>query len=528
MSTSPENLPTGVDFATEVKTDRLTLLWKVTLAFCLSVILLAFSVMSLIDFSLLIWFATPGAMAVFCLLTQRMLETQRFEVAALTYTAGAVAAIGIALLDPGPLVAQTMPYFYVVVVFMVGLLLRPQITFIVAVAAALLTVFIPVVALGSWDFLGWHQVFAILLMFIGALLAAQVTGELYAVTEWSLENYQRERRTNLDLFENRLELQRTLQRTEALSERLKETNIELAEAHQTAEAAKNFRGQFLANMSHELRTPLNAIIGFSETMLQFPVMYDNVTLGEKYRADLDQIYTSGQQLLHVINDILDLARVDAGRLEINMQAVELPPIVDAVISTSAGLIGSKPITLESDLRDALPVVYADPTRVRQVLLNLYSNAAKFTDEGSITLRIRQLDQDTIQCSVIDTGVGIHESQMDVIFEEFRQSDNRGRDPRAGAGLGLAISRQLLTLMGGRIWVESEPGKGSAFHFTLRLYRGEQPSEAGAEAGAEAAEIEEEEDATEPMRPTRQEIDAVSSAAKTSSEQRPETNKETAK
>jgi signal transduction histidine kinase len=528
MSTSSENIPTGVDFATEVKTDRLTLLWKVTLAFCLAVMLMSISIRSLVDVSLLIWFAAPGVMIAACLLTQRMLETQRFQVAALTYTAGALAAIGVALLDPGPLVAQTMPYLYVVVVFMVGLLLRPQITFIVAFVAALLTVFLPLLALGDWDFLGWHQVFAILLMFVGALLAAQVTGELYAVTEWSLENYQRERRTNLDLFESRLELQRTLQRTEALGERLKEANMELAEAHQMAEAAKNFRGQFLANMSHELRTPLNAIIGFSETMLQFPMMYDNVTLGDKYRADLNQIYTSGQQLLHVINDILDLARVDAGKLEINMQAVELAPIVDAVISTSAGLIGGKPITLESDLREPLPVVYADPTRVRQVLLNLYSNAAKFTDEGSITLRIRQFDQDTVQFSVIDTGIGIHESQKDVIFEEFRQSDNRGRDPRAGAGLGLAISRQLLTLMGGRIWVESEPGKGSAFHFTLQLHRGEQSPQLDAEAEAEVTQADMDDEPTEPMRPTRQEAEAASTGAKASSEQRSETNKETAK
>src|SRR5690606_33079846 len=152
-----------------------------------------------------------------------------------------------------------------------------------------------------------------------------VTGELYQITEWALSNYQRERRTNDELFEKRQALQKSLKRSEALADRLGEINQALEYASAAAEEAKNFRGQFLANMSHELRTPLNAIIGFSETMLQFPIMYDNESLPSPYERDLGQIYNSGRQLLHVINDILDLARVDAGKLEIHLSPVDVRP-----------------------------------------------------------------------------------------------------------------------------------------------------------------------------------------------------------
>jgi signal transduction histidine kinase len=172
-------------------------------------------------------------------------------------------------------------------------------------------------------------------------LAAQATGELYQISEWALQNYQKERRTNDELFEKRQELQRSLRRSEALGDKLQDTLGELQLAHQQAEEAKNFRGQFLANMSHELRTPLNAIIGFSETMLHFPMMYNDEKLPDTYERDLSQIFASGQQLLYVINDILDLAKVDAGKLEIHMEETSVDAILQAVQSTARGLVKDK-------------------------------------------------------------------------------------------------------------------------------------------------------------------------------------------
>ncbi|RMG77431.1 MAG: sensor histidine kinase [Chloroflexi bacterium] len=470
MASPPDNsLPTNIDFATDVKSDRLNILWRVTVGICVFLLIVTFTFAPTTDLSPTIWAFPPIILMGFCFATNLVLKRQHFDTAAIVYTVGWIAAITIALTETDDQIAEIVPFFFVPVVFMAGLLLRPVLTFLVAIVSAVLTVLVPFLAVGGWDLFGAHPMIAIILMFLSASLAAQVTGELYAVTEWALLNYQRERNSNFELFESRNELRRSLKRSQVLGERLQEANRELEAAKEAAEAAKNFRGQFLANMSHELRTPLNAIIGFSETMLKFPMMYDDEPLPQAYHADLNQIYTSGQQLLHLINDILDLARVDAGKLEIYMQRVELNDVIQMVLATANGLIGSKPIELKTDLPSPLPDVWADEARVRQVLLNLYSNAVKFTEQGSITLKIQTTDEG-VQFSVTDTGSGIPENQLEAIFEEFKQAEGSGgRDPRAGSGLGLAISRQLLGLMNGRIWAESKVGEGSTFHFVLQPY-----------------------------------------------------------
>jgi signal transduction histidine kinase len=463
------SVPQGIDFATEVKIDRLAMLWKATLVICGIVAVFALTIGHYMDAPFLIWVGAPLIFAGACLLTDRILKNGLFDRAALVYAAGGFLAIGVVLASGGPLAIQVMPFFYVLLIFIVGLLLRPQVTLLFAFASMVATVVIPTLSTGGGAFFGTHQFFAMVLMLAGAILAAQVTGELYAITEWALLNYQRERRTNVDLFESRLQLQKSLQRSEALSEQLRQINQELESAREAAEAAKTFRGKFLANMSHELRTPLNAIIGFSETMLQFPMMYDDEPLPESYKSDLSQIYTSGRQLLHLINDILDLAKVDAGKLEVHMQEVELESIINAVLATANGLTAGKSIDLMSDLPSPIPHVWADETRVRQVLLNLYSNASKFTDTGHIKLVVKET-KEGVQFSVSDTGCGIAPAELAKIFEEFEQAgDKDGRDPRAGSGLGLAIARQLVALMDGRIWAESQPGVGSTFHFVLQSY-----------------------------------------------------------
>lgn len=468
-----EILPTNIDFATDVKTDRLDILWQVTLGISLAVMLLMFTFVTTEALSPNIWIYMPLTLVLFCLLTRFLLARGHYEKAAFAYTFGGIVAVTAALTDTSHAVSmQIIPFMYIVVIFMGGLLLRPSVSAGLAILAGILTIAVPALMHGGIvGVIGTHQIVAITLIFVGALMAAQVTGEMYQVTEWALSNYERERSSNKELFDNRNELRKSLLRSEVLGEQLRDSNQKLEEAKTAAEAAKNFRGQFLANMSHELRTPLNAIIGFSETMLKFPMMYDDAELPEAYRADLSQIHTSGQQLLSLINDILDLARVDAGKLEIHMEAVTLRPVIENVVATANGLISGKPIKLTFDMPDPLPDVWADQNRVRQVLLNLYSNAAKFTDAGTIELAIRSVPEG-VQFSVKDTGIGIAPEQLDTIFEEFRQASNTGgRDPRAGSGLGLAISRQLLDLMKGQIWAESTVGEGSAFHFLLRAYSG---------------------------------------------------------
>jgi signal transduction histidine kinase len=466
------SIPTNEDFALEVRTDRLVMLWKVTLSGAVVLGWILFTITMLQRENQLLGLLPPLIVVAGCLLTREFLRRNHYIAAVWMYALGGVAAVAMLLYVGSEDLRQIVPFAFPIIVFVVGLLLPPSNTFLLAGFSTFITVFVPLLIPDGRMFLqesSTYIVVAIGFTFASALLAGQVTGELYKVTEWALLNYQRERKTTQALYESREALERSLRRSEALSDKLKETNTELEQARATAEAAKHYRGQFLANMSHELRTPLNAIIGFSETMLKFPAMYDNASLPKAYESDMNQIYTSGRQLLTLINDILDLSKVDAGKLEIHLGRVEITTIVDGVLGQAQGLIGEKPIKLEQDLPDHLPLIWADELRVRQVLLNLYSNAAKFTNSGSITLSVREMNEG-VQFSVKDTGSGIDPKNYEVIFEEFKQAESAGRDPRSGAGLGLAITRQLLKLMGGRIWVESEMGRGSTFHFVVQAYR----------------------------------------------------------
>ncbi|NDJ62515.1 MAG: hypothetical protein GYB67_15410 [Chloroflexi bacterium] len=463
-------VPNQRDFATEVRSDRLDTLWRLTL---ISVLLVGAVV--LFD----AWFDSrspvvpliPFAIVIAgCLATRWLLrDPERYLGAAHVYAWSCILALGTGLFFSDPQFADILPFGFLPIIFLIGLLLPPRYIWAATLLSAGLSIGVPYAALGNWAFAGPHQIAALLLMAITAFLSSQITGELYQIAEWALNNYRRERRITDELVENRQLLERSLARSEALSERLQETNEALTVAKAAADTANRQRGQFLANMSHELRTPLNAIIGFSETMLKFPQMYDDVKLPETYRSDLQQIYDSGRQLLTVINDILDLSKIDVGKLEVRMTGIDLKPIADSVRATANGLIGEKPLHLASQIDDDLPLVWADEHRIRQVLLNLYSNAAKFTDAGVITLTIRAR-ADHVHISLRDTGVGITPEKLDTIFEEFAQVENEGRDPRAGAGLGLTISRQLIQLMGGRIWAESIVGVGSTFHITLSTYQ----------------------------------------------------------
>ncbi|MBL6965230.1 MAG: GAF domain-containing protein [Anaerolineales bacterium] len=243
------------------------------------------------------------------------------------------------------------------------------------------------------------------------------------------------------------------------------------EQRETAEQLRELdklKSQFLANMSHELRTPLNSIIGFSRVIMKG--IDGPVT--DQQQQDLSAIYSAGQHLLNMINDILDISKIEAGKMELAFEEIDLTEIFESVLSTARGLVKDKPVKLISSTIETLPRVHADPTRIRQILLNLLSNAAKFTDEGSITLSAKQqldsYDQPEIFISVTDTGVGIPlESQAD-LFEPFTQVDGSATRKTGGTGLGLSITRLLVDLHGGAINVESAPGMGSTFSFSLPL------------------------------------------------------------
>lgn len=228
------------------------------------------------------------------------------------------------------------------------------------------------------------------------------------------------------------------------------------------------KSQFLANMSHELRTPLNSIIGFSRVILKGI----DGPINDMQKQDLDAIYSSGQHLLEMINSILDLSKIEAGKMELSIEEIQLNELIASVISTAMGLVKEKPITIINKVPENTPTVHADRTRVRQILLNLLQNAAKFTDEGSITVNLVEeisgLGAPIVVISVTDTGMGISAEDQQKLFEPFSQVDDSPTRKTGGSGLGLSISRRLVEMQGGDIWLESAEGAGSTFFFSLPI------------------------------------------------------------
>jgi len=247
----------------------------------------------------------------------------------------------------------------------------------------------------------------------------------------------------------------------ALAINLNRMNDELGRLYRELEAASRHKSEFLANMSHELRTPLNAIIGFSE------VLDDRMfgELGEKQAEYIRVILASGRHLLSLINDILDLSKVEAGRMELELGTFNLRMALENALTLIRERATRHGLALGLTVDETLEDIVADERKLKQVLLNLLSNAVKFTPEGG-RIDVRALPANgTVEVSVTDTGFGIAAEDQEAIFEEFRQVGNAARK-REGTGLGLALARKFVELHGGRLWVKSEVGRGSTFTFTI--------------------------------------------------------------
>jgi signal transduction histidine kinase len=238
---------------------------------------------------------------------------------------------------------------------------------------------------------------------------------------------------------------------------------EIQEKSRQLEVASQHKSQFLANMSHELRTPLNAILGYTEMMVDG--LYGN--LPDKAQGVLERVQSNGKHLLGLINDVLDLSKIEAGQLTLATEEYSVADMVATVMSATESLAKAKNIALVSAVPPGLPRGTGDARRLTQVLLNLVGNAIKFTDEGKVEIRAREQDG-RFKISVIDTGPGIARADQAKIFEEFQQVDNTSTRKKGGTGLGLSISRKIVELHGGYIAVESEPGKGSNFKITIPI------------------------------------------------------------
>jgi signal transduction histidine kinase len=255
--------------------------------------------------------------------------------------------------------------------------------------------------------------------------------------------------------------QRVVERTTELAHAMREAQ----EARAVAEEANRAKSLFLANMSHELRTPLNAIIGYSEMLAE-----EAKELGEADSLpDLQRIHTAGKHLLALINDILDLSKIEAGKMDLYLETFALQPVIHEVVTTLHPLAENNGNTLVAHSSDHLGNMHADLTKVRQVLLNVLSNACKFTERGAITLQVSREGKDGsewITFRVTDTGIGMATEQLDKLFRAFSQADTSTTRKYGGTGLGLAITRRFCQMMGGDIIVESTVGQGSTF--TIRL------------------------------------------------------------
>ncbi len=315
----------------------------------------------------------------------------------------------------------------------------------------------------------------ILVLYLVALGAAWLAAyPLRASVEFALNGWKRARVALAEVQERRAELYRVVRALEEATYRIEHMNNELLVAQREAEEARALKARFAATVSHEIRNPLNLILGFSRLMALFPEQYGE-PLPRSYRQDVDTIYRNSQHLLALVDDVLDLSQIESQRLPLVKDRVDLVgDVIDKVASAVRPLAERKGLYLRVEAPEGLPWLVADAVRLRQALMNLLTNAVRFTMQGGVTLRAARQEQ-WLVVSVQDTGPGIPSEELPNLFKEFRQVQVTETREGAGSGLGLSICKHLVELHGGQLWAESEVGVGTTFHLTLPLSCADEPA-----------------------------------------------------
>jgi signal transduction histidine kinase/DNA-binding response OmpR family regulator len=334
----------------------------------------------------------------------------------------------------------------------------------IAALASVLCVF--VARLNGFGWLDETQVtFPVFLNGLTAFAAWLGSRQMHVALAWMENSYTRSLDLLDQLRDEQMRLASTVKMLEDAYYRITKLNSALNEARSAAETARRLKAEFAANISHELRTPLNLVIGFSETMANAPETYAGVQWTPTLRGDVEHIYRSSRYLSALIDDILDLSALEVNQLGLNFELAALPQVVEDSLAVIADLYHAKHLYLKVDVEPHLPLVRMDTTRIRQVMLNLLTNAIRFTPAGGVTVRVAAAERELI-VSVADTGIGIAAADIPRVFEEFGQVDGSTTRAHEGTGLGVPLSKRLVELHGGRMWLESRPRVGTTFFFTL--------------------------------------------------------------
>ncbi len=358
-------------------------------------------------------------------------------------------------------------YLFIIPVIFASVLLSQRSVFLVAVMAICLIVAIALKWMAIPPF-SIDVILPITIIVLVTFVAWLSTRNLYTALAWVWNGYNDARRNEQLASQRQAELKRVLKALDEATYRIERSNFMLKLTSEQAEEARRLKQQFAQTISHELRTPLNLIVSFTKLMVGSPEYYGS-RLSSTYLRDLNIVHRNARHLQTLVNDVLDLARIEAAQLIIVPQEVDPAALVRDAANTIRSLVETHSLTLHTTIQPDLPQLRIDPIRIRQVLFNLLNNATRFTEQGSLTVKVCQPEEDVI-FSVADTGVGIAPEKLPLIFEEFQQLDGSTRRRHGGSGLGLAISRKFVELHGGRIWVESEVNKGSTFYFSLPTSR----------------------------------------------------------